>query len=263
MSVGISDYTKEKFVRSIQKAMGAAKFHMIQKNTPTNIGGPNDKWDFIIKYIYENMDEEENYLVGIIHGLGPHKPVFVYDSESQILFSILRDTNYKTFLKGNKKITYYVNSALSFNKDLPRIPGQIGLFDNIPSKISEKEADVLEWKKSLITNHVGIGEEDVKYYITIVFREKDYVLENVMAYLTNSYYEPIKPMNWSQYILPDIEDISTQIEGVEEKEQDLLIGIKDGKSSTEKQDDTIQDEQSIISNENIAINLKESKKSND
>ncbi len=257
MTLNIKNKTRELIVSAIQSAMGKAKFNMLLKETIVNMSVPNDKWDCIVTKIFNFMDNE-NYKLHI-HNTGIFKVAFIYEVETKLLFSIMRKSNYKDFLNGKKKATHYANCTLKFNKDLPRIVEQIAMVD-LP-ELSEKDKDIIGWKKEKIVNGLEIEETDVNYYVTIAFEEDGFAVKNVEAFLTNEYYEVIDSNDFSEFIKPDIEDNNLAV-----GEQNILISIKqDGSSEaihneSNKADNDVNTEDIDKSETDIAISIKEDKK---
>ncbi|KAB3529598.1 hypothetical protein F8154_14625 [Alkaliphilus pronyensis] len=242
MSFNMEGITIELIVDSLQNAMRKANFNMIQNDTKINMSVHNGKWDCIVTKIFDNMNNS-NYKLSILD-LGIFKVVFIYEKNSKLLFSVMRQSNYNDLLQGKKKVTHYANCSLSFNKNLPRKAEQLSMVD-LP-ELTEKEKDILDWKKGQIINGLGIEEKDVKHYITIVFKEQNFVLEDVEAFLTNEYYEIIESISLSEHIKSDVYESSHA-----NTDQDIPIRIKPNKAVSNSEPEL-----------DININIKKEKKIN-
>ncbi len=201
MIESLSNITKELIASSMISAMQETKRITEQKETPTHMGSSRDKWDFIIKHINKNINEQEFQIDTICYG-GDFQILLIYELKSQNLLSLMRDSTYKNFLDQRIGINHYLRSFTGFNDGLTRKEEQI-CFDlpNVQTLNNYHENKISKKKKKAL-QVLRIDEKDINNYITIVFEEKDFIVTKINLYLTNSYLEILENEDISNYIKP-------------------------------------------------------------
>lgn len=129
----LSSKEKVYIAQSIRRAYKKCIKLYKDNNLTTNIGKPYVIWDFIYSSLNKTFKNNAKILLKIIKN-GSWNQIILFNSESKVLYFIMKESRYVTIKKqGKSKHLLAVLSNLNENK-----------IDKIPKKISNKIYDTLQ-----------------------------------------------------------------------------------------------------------------------
>ena len=179
----------------------------------THVSDPFLKWDLIYRNLMNKFDEGN--LKYSVTKRGMWTVLLLYDTNSKLLFSFMRDTRFKDIK--NRKSAFrpqYVQALISLNSELRAPTKQLRLFDDEP-KFTQTELE--KTLAELCANFDGSIDTKNSKHVMVVFSNKYGSVDSLKAYLLDRDLDIVCEQDWLDIAKPVMSSIP-DVAPCEEKE---------------------------------------------
>ncbi len=173
----------------------------------THISDPFLNWDLIYRNLMNKFDEGN--LSYSVTKRGMWTVLLLYDKNSKLLFSFMRDTRFNDIRRQNSKTRpQYVQALINLNAELQAPSKQLRLFEN-ESKFTQTELETT--LNELCSNFEGTVDTQNSRHVMVVFSNKYGYINSLKAYLLDKDLDIVCEQDWLDVTKPVMTSMSEVI----------------------------------------------------
>ncbi len=185
----------------------------------THVSDPFLNWDLIYRNLMNKFDEGNLKYSVTKHGMWT--VLLLYDKNSKLLFSFMRDTRFKN-IRNQKKSARpkYVQALINLNSELQSPAKQLRLFPD-ESKFTQSELE--KTLDELCANFDSGIDTKNSQHVMVVFSNKFGCINSLKAYLLDSDLDIVCEQDWLDITKPILSSIP---ETLQPDEREIVPSLK-------------------------------------
>ena len=189
----------------------------------THVSGPFLNWDLIYRNLIKTFGEDNVNVKWSTTVRGMWTVLLLYDVESALLISFMRDTRLETIkhLKEEDR-PQYVRSLIALNNELQAANKQLTLLDVAKSE-PQNETDLMKVLDNLCLGFDCSVERSNLHHALVCFSSKYGTLNSLQAYILDCDFDIVEQQNWLDMAKPVM---SNEIETAEQEHNKSAITLK-------------------------------------
>lgn len=165
------------------------------------------QWDYLNRNLKQALDDDN--VVFFSQKQGMWEFILIYEKESNMLISLMRETRFKTLQKSWKRQkVQYIETLLQLNYDFQAPNKPLDLFPCDKNPILNEKAAVL--LDSICATLKKANIEQIHNHVLVVFDTAFGQLGTLNAYILDSDFEAVERFNWLNFCKPSL-DLPEQV----------------------------------------------------
>lgn len=223
LTFSISPKVRDIIMQSISDAVGdLIKEDMKRNHLKTHNGNGGRIWDFLNTELCNEFNSPD--CMAYLSQRGPWHMVLVYERESKLLFTIMREARFATIQKETykrRRMHYLDMLTRHLNKDLLAPVGQISFIEN-----EFDDQDNLHELIGRLLHDLTRDGAVIERHVLVLFESQNYQMTSIRAVMLDSNLDIVAEDNWSNSITTDDSIIMDSVESHVDPSNDPNRGLR-------------------------------------